>query len=53
MNNEQVAHDLTMFIMNHSHYVDNDGIDFTVLYPEELVIEYKKQYNQILDLLNK
>lgn len=52
MSNEQVAHDLTMFVMNHSHYLDNDGVDFTVLNDDDLVVEYKKQFNKILDYLN-
>lgn len=51
MPNEQVAHDLTMFIMNHSHSLDIDGIDYTVLNDEELVSEYKKLYDKILYLL--
>lgn len=48
MTNEQIAHDLTMFIMNHSHSLDNSGIDYTVLNDEELVSEYKQLYNKIL-----
>ncbi len=48
MSNEQIARDLTMFIMNHSHCLDTDGIDYTVLNDEDLVVEYKKLYNKLL-----
>lgn len=48
MSNEQIAHDLAMFIMNNSHYLDNAGTDYTVLNDEDLVVEYKKLYNKLL-----
>ena len=52
MNKEQVAHDLTMFIMNNSHRLDVDDIDYTILNTDDLVVEYKKLYNKILNQLN-
>ncbi len=48
MSNEQIAHDLTMFIMNHSHHLDTNGVDYTVLDDENLVVEYKKLYDKLL-----
>lgn len=51
MNNEKVAHDLAMFVMNHSHTSYVDEIDYTTLNTDDLVVEYEKLYNKILNLL--
>lgn len=51
MNNEKVAHDLAMFIMNHSNTLNVDEIDYTTLNTDDLVVEYEKLYSKILDLL--
>lgn len=52
MKNEQVAHDLAMFIMNNSHRLDVDEIDYTTLNTDDLVTEYIKLYNKIFNQLN-
>lgn len=52
MNKEQIAHDLAMFTMNNSHCLDIDEIDYTTLNTNDLVVEYKKLYNKILNQLN-
>lgn len=52
MSKEQVAHDLTMFVMNNSHRLDIDEIDYTALNTDDLVVEYKKLYNKILNQFN-
>lgn len=52
MKNEQVAHDLAIFIMNNSHRLDVDEIDYTTLNTDDLVTEYKKLYNKIFNQLN-
>lgn len=52
MNNQQVAHDLTMYIINHSSDHNNSMDDCSVMYPDDLVKFYKEQYTEILSLLN-
>lgn len=51
MNKEQIAHDLAIFIMNHSHHLDDD-VDYTILNTTELVSAYKQLYNDILKEIN-